>query len=244
VDKRFLSSVRSYMPWQRFPFEWLIPFDKLGDMDVLEIGVGQGTHAQLLAPCCRSFVGIDLTAYASRMTYCRLKLMQLPGAILQMDAEKMAFADSSFDYIWSWGVIHHSADTQLVLREMHRVLRKNGKCTVMVYYRSWWHFYVCGLLRGVFQGRFGRRGRLHHVTQSATDGAIARYYSTAAWRETAKEFFTLERVEIFGQKAGILPLPAGRLKSLLEKLVPDLCARVMTNALRMGSFLVVHMRKL
>ena len=34
----------------------------------------------------------------------------------------MEFADNSFDFIWSWGVIHHSADTQRVLREMHRVL--------------------------------------------------------------------------------------------------------------------------
>jgi ubiquinone/menaquinone biosynthesis C-methylase UbiE len=243
VDRRFLSSVRSYMPWRNIPFERIIPFEQLRNSDVLEIGVGQGTHAQLLASRCRAFTGIDLTAHATRMTRRRLNLMKLPGVVAQMDAEKMAFADSSFDYIWSWGVIHHSADTLQLLQEMRRVLRQNGECTVMVYYRSWWHFYVCGFLRGVLQNRFRKRGSLHKVTQSATDGAIARYYSAAAWQEVTKGHFALRSVQIFGQKSELIPLPAGRMKSVLEKLMPDVCARIMTNTLCMGSFLVVHMRK-
>ena len=243
VDRRFLSSARSYMPWQTVPFDQIIPFEKLRDRDVLEIGVGQGTHAQLLAARCRSFVGIDLTTYATRMTRRRFQLMKVPGTIVQMDAERMALADASFDYIWSWGVIHHSADTSRVLREMHRVLRSNGECAVMVYYRSWWHFYTCGFLRGALQGQFRKRGNLHHVTQGATDGAIARYYSQAAWREAVSGLFAVESTQVFGQKAEIVPIPGGRLKSLLASLVPDRLARVMTNTLHMGSFLVVHMRK-
>ena len=102
-----------------------------------------------------------------------------------MDAEHMAFNDNSYDYIWSWGVIHHSADTRRVLEEMHRVLRPGGKCTVMIYYRSWWHFYVCGFLRGVFQNQFKKQRDLHQVAQGATDGAIARHYTVSEWRSTA-----------------------------------------------------------
>ena len=60
------------------------------------------------------------------MTSRRLKLFNIPGKVLQMDAEDMNFADYSFDFIWSWGVIHHSADTRRVLQEMHRVLRRGG----------------------------------------------------------------------------------------------------------------------
>src|SRR5690349_6985631 len=54
IDRRFLSSVAKYMPWRRLPFEEVIRFEELSDKDVLEIGVGQGTHAQLLAPHCKS----------------------------------------------------------------------------------------------------------------------------------------------------------------------------------------------
>jgi ubiquinone/menaquinone biosynthesis C-methylase UbiE len=243
IDRRFLSSVRKYMPWRNIPFEAIIPFEKLSDQDVLEIGIGQGTHAQLLAPRCKSFTGIDLTSQATTMTSRRLKLFNIPGKVLQIDAEAMAFADESFDYIWSWGVIHHSADTRQVLKEMHRVLRPGGRCTVMVYHRSWWHFYVCGFLRAAFRNQFRNHASLHRATQSATDGAIARYYTPNAWRSTTSGLFAVECLQIYGLKTEILPIPHGRVKALLEDLVPDIVARGMTNQLHMGSFLVAHMRK-
>jgi ubiquinone/menaquinone biosynthesis C-methylase UbiE len=243
IDRRFLSSVGKYMPWRNVPFEAIIPFEQLCDQDVLEIGVGQGTLAQLLAPRCRSFTGIDLTSHATAMTSQRLRLFKLPGKVLQMDAEAMAFADNSFDYIWSWGVIHHSADTRRVLKEIHRVLRPGGRCTVMVYHRSWWHFYACGFLRGVFQNRFRKHDSLHHVTQSAADGALARYYTPSAWRNTTTGLFAVESLQIYGLKNEILPLPNSRLKAFLEAVIPDSIARTMTNKLRMGSFLVARLRK-
>jgi ubiquinone/menaquinone biosynthesis C-methylase UbiE len=244
IDRRFLSSARDYAPWRTLPFDQIIQFDELRDKAVLEVGVGQGTHAQLLAPRCRSFVGIDLTAQAAEMTSRRLALFKLPGKILQMDAEAMAFADDSFDYIWSWGVIHHSADTRRALREMHRVLRPGGGCALMIYHRSWWHYYVCGILRGVFQRRFQRHGALHGVVQSATDGAIARYYTARAWRRMVEGLFTIESLQIYGLKGEVVPLPRGRLKRVVERLVPAAVARALTNHLGMGSFLVAHMRKI
>jgi SAM-dependent methyltransferase len=242
IDRRFLSSARKYMPWRKLPFDPVIPFDELCFKDVLEIGVGQGTHAQLLAPRCKSFTGIDLTSHAAEMTSRRLKLFGISGSILQMDAEAMHFADNSFDYIWSWGVIHHSADTRRVLQEMHRVLRSGGKCTVMVYHKSWWNFYVCGFLRGVFQGFFRNGGNLHSIAQCATDGAIARYYTPREWRQTVRGLFKIESVQIYGLKNDIVPLPHSRFKLFLEKLVPDGIARILTRHLRGGTFLVAQMR--
>ena len=49
IDQRFFSNVHEYMPWKKIPFEALIDFDRLRDKDVLEIGVGSGSHAGLLA---------------------------------------------------------------------------------------------------------------------------------------------------------------------------------------------------
>jgi ubiquinone/menaquinone biosynthesis C-methylase UbiE len=242
IDRRFLSSARKYMPWRNLPFDAVIPFDDLSAKDVLEIGVGQGTHAQLLAPRCKSFTGIDLTSYAVDMTSRRLKLFGISGNVLQMDAEAMKFADNSFDYIWSWGVIHHSADTGRVLQEMHRVLRAGGRCAVMVYYKSWWNFYVCGFLRGVFQGQFRNRRNLHDVAQRATDGAIARYYTKGEWQQTVRGLFEVESVQVYGLKSDIVPLPHSRFKLFLEGLVSDRVARILTHHLRGGTFLVAQMR--
>jgi ubiquinone/menaquinone biosynthesis C-methylase UbiE len=243
IDCRFLASAYKYMPWKNVPFETLIPFNELADMDVLEIGTGLGTHAQLLSPRCKSFTGIDLTETASDSTSLRLRLFGLPGRILRMDAEEMQFMSNSFDYIWSWGVIHHSADTRRVLEEMRRVLRLGGKATVMVYHRSWWAYYISALLRGVFRSQLKRYGDLHTVAQAATDGAIARYYTPHELREISRGLFDIESIKIFGLKAEILPFPPGRLKRLFEKSVPDPFGRLLTNHLRLGSFLVAEMRR-
>jgi ubiquinone/menaquinone biosynthesis C-methylase UbiE len=244
IDRRFLASARRYMPWRNIPFDAVIPFENLADKDVLEIGVGQGTHAQFIAPRCKSFTGIDLTSRAAQATSKRLELFGIPARVLQMDAENMDFPSASFDYIWSWGVIHHSADTYKVLSEMHRVLRPGRTCTVMVYHRSWWYYYiVCGLLKGIAQGKLRRHRNVHRVAQVATDGAIARYYTPSEWRPLTAKFFTVSSVEIYGLKSDIIALPHGRLKQAAESLVPDALARLFTNRLRMGSFLVAHMRK-
>jgi SAM-dependent methyltransferase len=243
IDRRFFAATRSFMPWRAIPLDTLVPFADLAGKDVLEIGVGQGTHAQLLASHCRSFTGIDLTIAAAAMTGARFRLFAIPGAVLQMDAERMGFSGDSFDYIWSWGVIHHSADTRRVLAEMHRVLRPGGTCTVMVYYRSWWNYNVCGFLRAVVQGQWRRLGSLHHVSQSGTDGAIARYYKPSEWQEVTRGLLVVDSMRIYGLKSDVVPLPHGRLKQFVMDLLPDALARFMSSRLRMGSLLVAHMHK-
>lgn len=243
LDRRFLGAARSFMPERALPFDAVIPFARLTESDVLELGVGQGTHAQLLSPRCKSYTGVDLTAAATEMTARRLRLFGLPGAVARMDAEALAFGDESFDFVWSWGVLHHIADTSHALREIHRVLRPHGECTLMVYYRSWWSYYLCGLLRQLFLRRPGEKATLHAAIQNGTDGALARFYTPADWRIAAGRLFAISGVGVYGQKSDVVPLPAGRLKSRLVALLPDSLGRFLTGTLRMGSFLVIRMRK-
>ena len=243
IDRRFIAAADGFLPGRDLPFDAVIPFAQLRDKDVLEIGVGQGTHAQLLAPRCKSFTGIDLTGAAVEMVASRFRLFKLPGTILQMDAEQMAFADNSFDYVWSWGVIHHSADTQRVLSEIHRVLRPGGQCTVMVYHRSWFNYYVSGLLRWLMLAPWRKRTSLHQAGQSGTDGAIARYYKPNEWRAATQHLFVLNSLRVCGMKSDIVLLPYGGLKNLVMRMVPDAGARFLTRRLRMGSFLVATMSK-
>ena len=63
IDRRFLSQTREYLPWKNIPFDRLIPFESLRGKKVLEIGVGNGTHAHLLCQHSGSFTGIDLTEH-------------------------------------------------------------------------------------------------------------------------------------------------------------------------------------
>ncbi len=242
IDRRFLSSVQVFLPCRKVPFDALIPFEQLSDKDVLEIGVGHGSVGQLLALHAKSYTGIDLTEEATEMTTRRFALLERPGKVLQMDAESMTFPDASFDFIWSWGVIHHSADTTRILKEMHRVLRPGGGGVIMVYYRSWWSYYLFAILKLGIKGKFPTRQLIDQVRQQATDGAIARYYTRAEWEVLTRPLFATT-TSVHGMSIELIPLPHSRLKDLLLRLLPDSIARFMTHNLAMGSFLVAHMTK-
>lgn len=242
IDDRFFTSVERYMPWSTRPFDNLIDFEGLQNLDVLEIGVGFGSHAQLIAPHTKSYTGIDLTEAASSMTARRLKLAGITANIQQMDAERMTFEDCSFDYVWSWGVIHHSSNPQRILEEMHRVLRPGGAATVMIYHRSWF-YYVNAIIRGVFRREFLRTRSLNEIMQSSTDVAIARFYRPPEWQKLCHGLFDVDSIQVTGLKTDALPLPAGALKQKLEAVVPDTATRFMTDQMKMGSLLIAHMRR-
>ena len=242
IDRRFYGAVRHSMPWRKIPFDNLIDFRGLTGKDVLEIGVGHGSHAQLIAPFSRSFTGIDLTQTGSDMASRRLQVFGISARILCMDAERMDFPDQSFDFIWSWGVIHHSANPLRILHEMKRVLRPGGEATVMIYHRSPLYF-LQGSFRRTFMKDFKRSSSLHRACQAATDGALARYYQPKEWKDLCEGLFEIKRFIVTGQKTDAIPIPAGILKRRLERRIPDRWTQGLTNSLRMGSFLIAEMRR-
>ncbi|MGD9561926.1 MAG: class I SAM-dependent methyltransferase [Pyrinomonadaceae bacterium] len=242
IDRRFFRDAAAYLPYKEIPFDGLIDFGSLAEKDVLEIGVGMGSHAQLLAPRSKTFTGIDLTSYAIESTSARMNVFGLerPGVkVVRMDAEKLEFDDNSFDFIWSWGVIHHSSNTRQILREMHRVLRPGGTATTMVYHRNFWNYYVySGFFGGIVKRHLFRTGSLHKVRQTEIDGALARFYTVPEWRSMVSEFFTVKDVRIMGSKTELIPLPSGKLKDLMLSATPDAAGRLFTNSCRLGTFLV------
>lgn len=240
IDTRFFRDAEAFLPSQRLPFDELIPFAELPSMDVLEIGVGLGTHAQLIAGHARTYAGIDLTTYATTATAARLRALEDRRTIVaQMDAEQLAFRGQRFDLIWSWGVIHHSSNTRKVLEEAYRVLRPGGTLITMVYHRNLWSYYLMtGLLGGVARGRLVRGRSLTKAVQRLTDGALARYYTPKEWAALVCDLFRIERLEVYGSKTSVVPLPAGKAKDMVLAAVPDRLGRFLTHRCRLGGFLV------
>lgn len=106
------------------------------DGDVLEIGVGMGAdHKEWAKHHPRLLAGIDLTPRAIDFTERSLSLDGLSSLLQVGDAENLPFGDNMFDIVYSWGVLHHSPDTQAAVREVWRVLKPGGKAEVMIYHR-------------------------------------------------------------------------------------------------------------
>lgn len=101
---------------------------------VLEIGVGLGADHQQFAQAGADLTGIDLTERAIEHTGRRLASFGLKSALAVGDAENLGFPDSSFDLVYSWGVLHHSPDTPKAVSEVWRVLKPGGEARVMIYH--------------------------------------------------------------------------------------------------------------
>ena len=110
------------------------------------------------------------------LTTRRLALRGLPADVREMDAERMEFGDAEFDFVWSWGVIHHSAHTDRLVREVARVLKPGGEFRFMVYHRQAFDSYT-KMLRGLLTGKRFRSMSVDDILSFYTDGYLARFYT-------------------------------------------------------------------
>ena len=140
------------------PFDRLFPFSDYGSgSKVLEIGCGLGTLAMNWARNGVDITAVDLNPTSIEQTRKRFDLMKLNGRIEPMDGRHLTLPDASFDYSYSWGVLHHSPDLDQSLKEMMRVLKPGGGFGLMVYNRrSFLYWYKTLLTEGLlhYENRF------------------------------------------------------------------------------------------
>jgi SAM-dependent methyltransferase len=125
------------------PFDRLFPYQRFSrGTRVLEIGCGLGTMAMNWARNGAEMTAVDLNPTSIAQTRRRFDLMGLDGRIELMDGRHLDLPDAHFDYVYSWGVLHHSPDLGESLNEMMRVLKPGGEFGLMLYYRrSILHWY-------------------------------------------------------------------------------------------------------
>lgn len=223
IDARLFSASPFFQG--KPPFERLIPFGPLKGKQVLEIGCGLGSHAQLLAEAGCRLTAIDLTERAVELTRERLRLRGFSADVMKMDAENMEFQAAQFDFVWSWGVIHHSADTEQIIRNVYRVLKPGGEFRFMVYHRRSLNA-LTSIVRGFLSGKIFQGMSTSDILSLYTDGYLARFYTQAELSKLLMNSgFSNVSTRVLGQKSELVPLPgkglSGRLKSLLIRNLPD-----------------------
>ena len=93
---------------------------------------------------------------------------------------EITLGDSSVDYIYSQGVLHHTSYPEAILKEFYRILKPNKSACIMVYNREsiWLHLYTAYdqmILKNAFPGI-----SLEEAFARNTDGVdcpVARCYS-------------------------------------------------------------------
>lgn len=139
-ERKQMEDVREYR-YRTHP--WLArevsEFAGHGNDLVLEIGCSQGIDmTEFVRSGVRAYIGLDLTLKGLMLAKRRLEYFGLYDRdvnLLCADAEGMPLADGQVDYVYSYGVIHHSENTQRIIDQIQRVLSRGGTFTVMYYYK-------------------------------------------------------------------------------------------------------------
>jgi SAM-dependent methyltransferase len=113
-------------PWYQLVREYL--GDAAG-LRVLEVACGRGGFVRELAGAGARVTGCDFSFSAASITAGKLRVAdgQPRGAVVQGDAQRLPFADESFDVVISCETIEHLPGVEDGVAEMHRVTRRGGK---------------------------------------------------------------------------------------------------------------------
>ena len=192
---------------------------------LLDVGCGPGFWVRFFAR--RGFTrvyGCDLTEVAVELTNRSLGLFGLTATVQIGNAERLPYADGSFDHINCQGVIHHTPAPEDAIREFARVLAPAGTVCLSVYHRNallrrpW----AVRLFARLFGGIVGLQGRARESLLASgdaeeivrmydgRDNPIGRAYTSDELRRMLEPLFVVERVEHFYFPARALPVSLPR----------------------------------
>jgi ubiquinone/menaquinone biosynthesis C-methylase UbiE len=225
-DKNFMCDGYFAQPRSGALFSALLPNNLLGKK-VLEIGCGLGAHTEALCRLGAVVTSIDLAPTSIKITQRRLALKGLIAKVIEADAENLPFAANYFDYVWSWGVIHHSPNTKKCAREISRVLKPGGGLGIMLYNKnSLYNWFNVVLRYGILHGKLLSMS-IQDLHNRYTDGKaltgapLSKYYTAKEIREELFPDFVISRQRSFEQKRAISFLVPARYRRRFEQIIPD-----------------------
>ena len=157
--KEFFEAVERHRYATQPYAESLCKFKAFRGKSLLEIGCGLGTDLLQFARNGAVVTGVDLTEESVALAQKRFELYGVQGTFRTADAENLPFADNSFDVVYSFGVLHHTPNTQKAIDEVYRVLKPGGDIVIMLYHKHSLHvwlgvplYFLYGLTKGKLWG--------------------------------------------------------------------------------------------
>lgn len=131
---------------ERYRFEKLDYLDRVVDYDayrgqsVLDVGCGLATDLSRFARGGATTTGVDISPRAIELAKLNFEQRGLDGAFHVMDGRRMDFADETFDFVYCHTVLHFTAQPELMIAEIRRVLKPGGSALLMAINRRSWLF--------------------------------------------------------------------------------------------------------
>lgn len=136
-DQAYFEEIESFRYFEQPFIHSFAQFTRYHGKRVLEVGYGAGTDFAQWLRAGAKVSGIDLTPEAMEHVRRRIEACGLPEpeALEVADAEQLPFESNTFDLGYSFGVLHHTPDTERALRELVRVIKPGGQLKIMLYNR-------------------------------------------------------------------------------------------------------------
>jgi ubiquinone/menaquinone biosynthesis C-methylase UbiE len=116
----------------------IVDFNKYKGKKLLEMGCGLGTDLISFANGGAMVTGVDLSDLTVTMARKNMELQSIPGEVHQMNGEGLNFGDNSFDAVFALSTISYTPDPELMVEEIHRVLKPGGEAYLVVYHSDSW----------------------------------------------------------------------------------------------------------
>jgi ubiquinone/menaquinone biosynthesis C-methylase UbiE len=209
-------------------------------LKVLEVGVGMGADYLEWLKAGALATGVDLSAASLEKARLRCKLAGCTPDLRVADAESLPFADHTFDVVYSYGVMHHSPDTQACIREAWRVLKPGGEARIMLYHHPSMTGLLLWLRYGMFRGKSLREAVYDHLESPGT-----KTYTRQEATSLVQGFRDVRTQLVFSPGDLLLHQPSARFQSSLYRLVWKFYPRWLVRrfARRCGLFLLINATK-
>jgi 2-polyprenyl-3-methyl-5-hydroxy-6-metoxy-1,4-benzoquinol methylase len=118
---------------------------------VLDAGCGSGRWTYAMALLGATVVAVDLTDSGVAAAHAATSAMD-NVVVLQANLFQLPFRQESFDFVVSWGVMHHTPNTKAAFDRIAPMVKKGGIFYAMVYEKhDPWKFLCTDFLRRILQ---------------------------------------------------------------------------------------------
>jgi ubiquinone/menaquinone biosynthesis C-methylase UbiE len=191
--RRFFDQIERERDVQEPRLREFARFNDATGKRVLEVGLGMGTDLVRWARAGAEVFGRDLTEASVAAVRERVALEGLSADVAVGDAERLDFPDDYFDVYYSWGVLHHTPNTERAIAEAHRVLRPGGELRIMLYHWPSVGAMLVWLAQGPLRGRLisPRTAYARYVESPGT-----KLFSRSAARRLVGRHFRAETIRV------------------------------------------------